>query len=127
MPSRKYPQAKYSFDTNAFIESRKTWYKPSNFISLWNSIDEHIKNRVIIATILVKKEIEKVEDSILEYVNNFKMLFKNPTEEEQEVVKKIVNNSNFRKWAQGGLNQADPFVIALAKVHKLCVVTYDNK
>ncbi|MEJ2250520.1 MAG: DUF4411 family protein [Candidatus Lokiarchaeota archaeon] len=45
---------------------------------------------------------------------------------EQKVVKFIVNHKNFDKWGALFGDEADPFVVALAKVYELIVVTNEN-
>lgn len=80
----------------------------------------------IIATNLVKVELEKQRDELFKFVNKFPKLFVQPTYEEQEIVKEIINNKNFSKWAIGQRHKADPFVIALAKAFNLTVVTYEK-
>lgn len=86
-----------------------------------------IKNKKIIATYLVREELQKGDDELLEYVKKkIPHLFLEPTAKEQKIVKVIINNPSFSKWATGTKNKADPFVVALAKVFNLIVVTYEN-
>ncbi|TFG25584.1 MAG: DUF4411 family protein [Promethearchaeota archaeon] len=126
MVSRLYLRAKYSFDTSAFIDSWRRWYPPLNFVSLWNYIADQIENEKIIASIIVRKELERQHDDLLDYVNKFSTLFKNPTQEEQDIINQIINDQNYEHWGRGELYEADPFVIALASVHNLTVVTYEH-
>lgn len=53
-------------------------------------------------------------------------MFKKPFEDEHDTIRLIVNDLNYEHWGRGVSHQADPFVIALARVHNLCVVTYED-
>lgn len=41
-------------------------------------------------------------------------------------MKRLINNPNFNKWGIDHSHQADPFVVSLAKVKNLKVVSYEN-
>ena len=85
-----------------------------------------IMEKKIIASYLVKVELEKQNDELLEFINQFPFLFLEPSIKEQKVVETIINNPNFSKWAIKFGNHADPFVVALAKTFNLTVVTYES-
>ncbi len=121
-----YPYARYSFDTSAFIESWNRWYAPDIFKSLWKFITDQIENDIIIASIVVREELERQHDKLLEYVKKFSNLFKNPIEEEHDTIRLIVNNPNYEHWGRGVSHKADPFVIALGRVCNICVVTFED-
>ncbi len=122
----QYPNAKYSFDSCAFIDTWRRWYSPDVFKTVWDFITEKIQNKVIFSTRLVKVEIERQRDEILDYVSQFSNLFINPSREEQRIVREIVNNPDFTNWSTNPITEADPFVIAFAKINDLIVVTYEN-
>lgn len=96
------------------------------FGPLWDFISNQIRNRRILATFLVKEELEVQKDELVDYVKKYDNLFVLPTTEEQKMVKNIINHPNFSHWASGLRNKADPFVVALAKTANLKVVTYEN-
>ncbi|TFF87505.1 MAG: DUF4411 family protein [Promethearchaeota archaeon] len=52
-----YPNARYSFDTCAFIDTWRRYYPPDVFKSIWNRITSFIEDGTIKATYLVKIEI----------------------------------------------------------------------
>ena len=85
-----------------------------------------ITEKRIIATHLVREELKVQEDDLWEFINQFSSFFFEPTTKEQNIVIKLVNNQDFSKWAVKLGNHADPFVVALAKIHNLTVVTYEN-
>lgn len=127
MNTQIYPHARYSFDTSAFIEPWTRHHPPDVFESLWTFITSYVNNEVIIATIVVREELERQHDALLEYVKSFSNLFKTPIEEEQVIVNLIVNDNNYVHWGRGDRNVADPFVVALASVFNLCVVTFESQ
>jgi len=126
MVSTIYPHAMYSFDTSAFIESWRRYYPPDIFITLWEFISRNISNEIIIASVVVREELERQHDNLLEYVKSFSNLFKEPIAQEQRIITLIVNDRNYEHWGRGISHKADPFVIALASANHLCVVIYED-
>lgn len=124
----KYPKAKYSFDTDVYISIWRYYYPRDVFITLWREIERMIQEGVILSTYTVKVEISRQKDEIYEYFRQFSNLFVIPTQEEHQIVQFIVNHEDFDKWGTGSseANYADPYVVALAKVHNLAVVTYES-
>jgi len=122
-----YPNAKYSFDTDVYITIWRYYYPQDVFIKLWEDFEKLIKERVILSTYAVKKELSRQRDEIYNFIRQFPNLFVSPTEEEQQIVQFLVNHEDFDKWSSGSSesNYADPYVVALAKVHNLKVVTYE--
>ncbi len=97
------------------------------FGPLWDFISNQISQRKILATYLVKEELEVQKDELVDFVKKFDNLFVIPSLEEQKVVRNIINHPNFFHWARGSRNKADPFVVALAKTFNLKVVTYESR
>lgn len=119
--------AQYSFDSSAFIDPLKRHHPRDIFGSLWKRIDDLIDSGEIMASEFVKEEISKKDDDIYKYVKSKNNLFFSLDEYQQAYVDKIVNR--FPRWVpvDSTRNMADPFVIALAGVFKLTVVTYEGK
>ncbi|MHA1649650.1 MAG: DUF4411 family protein [Candidatus Helarchaeota archaeon] len=118
-----YPHAKYSFDTSAFIEPWRRHYAIDIFPSLWKKIKNLIMNDVILITSAVKDELERQRDDLYEFINDLNH-FVQPTQEEQDIVRQLVNHPNFDKWGTSNKHYADPFVVALASCHHLIVSKY---
>lgn len=121
----------YVFDTNCFIVLGH--YFPERFPSFWNNINTFIKNGSIISTREVFNElIEKGNKEFLdEWIKTNKHIFQIPTSEELQFVKEIFSIPHFQQLVKEkqrlkGTPVADPFVIALAKVHNACVVTEES-
>lgn len=126
-PRGHYPIARYSFDTSAFIEPSK-YYPQDRFRSVWRDIGNLIQQGIILATYIVKEELAAKEDNLYHFVIQFPNLFVEPTPREHIVVRRLVNHVRLRVWGAGDSkkNRADPFVVALATVHNLKVVTYEK-
>ena len=78
-----YPNAKYSFDTDVYITIWRYYYPQDVFIKLWEDFEKLIKERVILSTYAVKKELSRQRDEIYNFIRQFPNLFVSPTEEEQ--------------------------------------------
>ena len=118
---------KYSFDTSAFIDSWRRYYPIDVFQNLWSIIAEKIRDHVIVATLLVKDEIYVRDDELKEFIKQFPENFIVPDRTTQRYVSEIMNDSDFEGWRRGKGNQADPFVVGLAKTNNLIVVSYENE
>lgn len=125
-PRGRYPNAKYSFDTNVFIDI-KYWYPKDVFIVVWKELTNLVQQGVILATYTVKEEIDRQRDELFQYINQFPNLFVEPTPREQEIVRQLVNHERLDKWGKGDSEHiADSYVVALAAAHNLTVVTHEN-
>lgn len=120
----------YVFDTNAFSQLFHSFYR-SRFPSLWAHFDELIENGSITSTREVYREIEDDRvQSLREWAKDNKELFPTPTAAEASFVAQIFAAKHFqqmieqKKLLKGGKN-ADPFVIARAKVLEGTVVTME--
>ncbi len=118
---------KYSFDTSSFIDLHHQ-YPQDIFPSAWEWVSNHIENGAIVATIYVYDEVERIQDEIYEFLKERRrIVFQSSDDEQDEIVKDIVNNL-FVGWVKNGStdNNADPFVIALAKKFDLTVVSEEK-
>ena len=117
----------YVFDTSPLIDLFKHYYQ-ERFPTLWNRFFRMIDLNRIISTRENLHEIENYNDLLSQWVKENKKIFEAPSAKKVEFVKKIFINPHFqniiekRKILQGGYN-ADPFVIAKAKIKNASVVT----
>lgn len=123
-----YPNGKYSFDTSAFITAWKYLYKKIVFLGLWGDIGDLIEQGIVLVSFIVWEEIGRKRDALYKFLRNFSKFFIQPTIEEQVLITELSNREDI-KWGKGDSekNYADPYVVALAKVHNLVVVTYEKK
>ena len=118
--------ARFSFDTSAFIGPYRHYHPPDVFPSLWKLLAKKIDAGEIVASEEVHTEIEVKDDELLAFVNGFDNLFVPLDAVQQTAVKEIM--SKFPRWVDVNRtkNVADPYVIALAKVENLVVVSYER-
>jgi len=123
-----YPNGKYCFDTSAFIAAWKYYYKKVVFSKLWEDIRDLIEKGKILVPYTVWEEIQRKKDDLYEFFRESSKLFVQPIIEEQELITELSNRDDI-PWGKGDSEKhyADPYVIALAKVHNLAVVTYEKK
>ncbi len=121
---------KYVFDTSGFVGLFNNYYR-SRFPSLWKQFDQMILDGRVISTREVKREIGDQDDNLKVWADEHSHIFLTPTANEGRVVADIYSNEHFqanieqRKLLKGGKN-ADPFVIALARVEGAIVVTLEK-
>jgi hypothetical protein len=96
-----YPNAKYSFDTNVYISIWRDHYPPDVFPGIYKVLEELINEGIIKSTYPVQIELERQRDKLSQHFISFSNLFVEPTQKEQKIVKKLVNNKNFPKWGWG--------------------------
>lgn len=115
----------YSLDTNVFTERRKN-YPARVFGSLWRRVEELIASGDAGATEYVRFELEKQDDEILEWTKSLRGLYVAIDEPIQHAVKDILSEHPRLLDDRKGRSGADPFVIALAQIHRATVVTEER-
>lgn len=121
----------YVFDTNALITLFNSYYR-TRFPSLWVQFDGLINTGKVVSTREVLREIEGTSIESLEaWCKANKAVFTVPTAAEGAFVAQIFQVTHFqqnieqKKLIKGGKN-ADPFVIAKAKIANGAVVTLEQ-
>lgn len=117
----------YVFDSGAFIHLFRYYYADT-FKSLWKKFDELVENGKIISVMEVKRELENHGDKLADWAKSHNNIFLKPNQEEVDVIKHLYSNLNFEHniKKQDKLhycNEADPFVVAKAKVMGYKVVS----
>ena len=120
----------YVFDSGAFIELFRYYYADT-IKSLWDKFDELIETRKIISVMEVKRELEDYDDRLANWVKNHNYVFLKPNQEEVDVIKHIYSNRNFEynikmKDKMHYCSEADPFVVAKAKIMGYKVVSTER-
>lgn len=114
---------KYSFDTSALLDGWNRFYPRDVFPGLWEKIEGLIEAQEIIATEEVKIELEKKDDDLLKWIKGHNGFFIPIDEPIQTAVIEILGRYPQLLKASSGRSGADPFVIGLAKVRNLKVVS----
>lgn len=112
----------YSFDSSAFINPFRRYYPQDLFPKFWETLSIKTASGEIVSSEVVRDEIDKKDDELKAWVRNQAGLFVSVDEDQQGVVAEIM--AQFPTWidVESSKNNADPFVIALAKVKGLAVV-----
>lgn len=117
---------KYSVDTSAIIEGWVRDFPPDLAPHAWMKIEESIDGGVLVASEEVLIELEKKHDKVYEWACKRKHMFVPIDEKIQEAVRSILRDYNRLVDTRRNRSGADPFVIALAMVKRLSVVTAEN-
>ena len=122
---------KYVFDTNAFSHLFNHYYR-ERFPSLWKKFDPLVEGGVITSTREVRREIKDCPiASLITWAEDHRDLFPDPTTDEGQFVAKIFSVQHFQQIIEKkdlltGRKNADPFIIARAKVLRGTVVTMEK-
>ena len=107
----------YIFDTSAFITINR--FYPHTFVpDLWDKLEKLIKSGNIISHEYVLNEINpttKKPDFLAEWVGDKTEIFRGITQEQTEIVRKILEKFPGLIDYKKEKDEADPWVIALAK------------
>ena len=115
---------RYCFDTSALLDGWVRYYPPDAFPSLWCHLDRMITNGSILCPEDVLLELGKQEDDVCRWVKDRQhLLARTLGVAEQAVVSRIMSTHPNLVDVGTGKSGGDPFVIALAKINGLTVVT----
>ncbi len=118
---------KYCFDSSAFMNGWSRHYKPKTFECLWNHIGNMIERGLIIIPEEVSKEIHAGKDDLVPWFKKYKSYITSIDQEQINNVSSIINKYPLMsEYKSSKIYSADAFVVALAKIHKYTVVTYEN-
>ena len=116
----------YCIDTSSFVTAWNETYRPGNFPSFWKRVEELIDSGRAVACEEVQRELSGKDDVASAWANEQPKLFV-PLEEEQiAVAKQLAKEFPALAKERLGRSRADGFVIALAMVRGLTVVTAEN-
>lgn len=117
---------KYLIDTSSLIDINY-WYdmNTNEFKFVWDLMDKMVKNDLLNTVIVVQDEIK--DKSIKKWCKKNKNFFVLPNEVVQKEVSAILSKyTNLIKMKSKENSDADVFLIALAKVEDLCIVTSER-
>jgi Domain of unknown function (DUF4411) len=114
-------------DTSALIAAWYERYKPNRFPKLWDQFDQLVTDGRLVSSTLVLRECNKQRSEELhEWLKPREAMFIAPDEAVQQQVDHIVNTYTALVSAGKEKFQADPFVIALAKVSGYTIITEET-
>ena len=117
----------YCFDTSVFINAWQRHYPPDVFPTIWNNIGKLIANCHILAPEEVRVELGRKDDEVLQWALKRSYMFIPIDGPIQLAVTNILRRYPRLIDIRKGRSGADPFVVALAQIRDLTVVTYEDK
>ena len=117
---------RYSIDTSALIYAWNQPYKPVRFPAFWKRMEELIRAGELAASDEVRQELSRKEDDLHKWVQQRSGLFVPLEEDIQQESERILARFDRLIDKDSPYTQADPFVIALAKVNECKVVTQEK-
>src|SRR3954454_12126651 len=105
------------------LNGRRDLLPPATFPTLWGKVEEMIANGSIRSVDLVRDELSVREDAVHEWAKAQVGLFVPLTVDVQRAVREVLEQHARILGIGSGRSGADPFVIALARVHRGVVVT----
>lgn len=117
---------RYSFDTSSMLNGQRDLLPPATFPAVWANIEAMIAAGSIRAIDLVREELDAREDEVSGWARRQSGLFVPLTEDVQRNVRDVLAQHQRIIGVGSGRSGADPFVIALARVHGATVVTEET-
>ncbi len=113
----------FSLDTSSFLDAWTRHYPPDTFVTFWDYMDRAARDGTVKVSEEVVRELEKKDDGAAKWIKARPEMIV-PTdvsiqEKVAEILKVHPRLVNAGKNRSGG----DPFVIAVALVHKYSVIT----
>jgi len=118
----------YCLDTNVFIEAWNKYYHKDFFDDYWRKLDDLAQAGEVFATEEVKREIDKVDDTLKEWLGERDYFFRNIDDKVQGYLAKVFKNPNHQRLVDATKQRsiADPWVIAHAMAEDAIVVTKEQ-
>lgn len=114
---------KYCLDANAFIEPWNKYFSIQRCADYWEILNDLGVKGIVFCPDQVKREIDKADDGLKEWLNSKPYFIRAETEEVQKNVRKIL--AQFPQLISVGANRsmADPWVVAHAMSDSAIVVS----
>jgi hypothetical protein len=116
----------HCFDTSAFLQCWARYYPVDVFPGLWEKLSYSAAVGQILAPEEVRDEIAKKEDGLYAWVKDRPHIFVPLDTDIQDAVRVILAEHRYLVKNTAQRNAADPWVIAVAKVRGLTVVTEER-
>ena len=116
----------YCIDTSSLIAAWQERYPIGNFPSFWAKVDELIAEGRLLAPVEVFREVEKRSDELHTWLKERKFMFRELNDEIQIEVSQVLARFPRLVGEKKLRTSADPFVIAMARVEGLQLVTEEK-
>jgi hypothetical protein len=117
---------KYSLDASSIIAAWTTRYPIDVMPTFWENLDSLIDNGDLRATEEVYEEIKRKDDGLFRWIRPRSALIVPVDEPVQEAVREILGSHRYLVEMARNRSGADPFVIGLARVHGVTVMTEER-
>lgn len=118
--------ALYCIDSSSMIYAWTEGYRPAFAKIFWASLSSDIDVGTVIAPDEVKREISSKDDGLKGWAKQHSQLFVPIDEEQQLIVREILERHPYIAKKHKMAHHADPWVIALAKQKGAVVVTEEK-
>ena len=117
----------YCFDASVFINAWQRDYPPDVFPTMWNNMENLAADFGIVTPEEVRVELERKDDAVLKWILGRPHVLIPIDASIQLAVTEILRQYPRLIDTRKGRSGADPFVIALAQIRGLPVVTYEKE
>lgn len=117
----------YTFDTSAFLQCWARFYPLDVFPGLWANLGGMLDDGTIVCSDEVLRELSKQEDELFTWLKDKPDVFLELAEPIQRAASDILASYPFIAKQFARRTHADPFVIGVAQVHELTVVTQEDR
>ncbi len=116
----------YSIDTSAFLDAWVRYYPPDVFPGIWEQMHNAATSTIINISDEVVNELEKKDDGAHAWVKSHGSIIVALDSEVEKHVQEIMGRYPRLVDSKKGRSVGDPFVIAVARVKSLTVITGEN-
>ena len=120
------PRKIYCIDTSAILEVWTRWYPIEVFGSLYQKLDELINAGRLIAPAEVLHELLRQSDAVSQWATSRRKMFHDLSEDLQNATKEVLRKCSAMVNPNKMKTEADPFVVALARMKGGVVVTQET-
>lgn len=117
----------YSLDTSALLDGWRRFYPPDVFPPLWRKLEELIRAGTLRCPDEVREELKKKDDEVLAWARAQEGFFDPLGEELQRLTAEVLAKFPKLVDTRRDRGQADPFVIAHARLNGHTVVTGERR
>ncbi len=116
----------YSVDTSAFLDAWVRYYPPDVFPNLWEQMDGAATRGILSFSDEVVNELEKKDDGAHKWIKARGSIIVPLDTDIEKYVADVMCRYPRLVDTKKGRSVGDPFVIAVARVKKLTVITGEN-
>jgi hypothetical protein len=116
----------YSIDTSAFLDAWVRNYPIDVFPTIWQQMDEAARNGTLLASDEVLRELERKDDGAYDWMKARQEMVITLDTQIEEQVRNVMKGFPRLVDTKKGRSVGDPFVIAVAQVRNLTVITGEN-